>query len=207
MSASFIAASTVSSPIDLASSSAPIPARSESAASSVFAVMPVFFTVTDGGVVVGCLARYALRTASFTVFLSQPSAIAFASISGNSLPQTDLTIVTRSRSALTASAAIALASGVGSAGRSGEAAATTVAGVADAAASLGASTVAGAAAGVAVGVSGAAAPAGFVSFLVTLGSMMEFPFSCSCAVTVMCVERSAPTATTETSLKVDFVTW
>ena len=53
-----------------------------------------------------------------------PSAIAFASMSANSPPQTPLIIATRSRSALIASAAIAFASGAGS--WEGVAAATTV---------------------------------------------------------------------------------
>ena len=57
------------------------------------------------------------------------------------------------------------------------------------------------------GVSGVAVSAlGGVAFLLS-GSMMEFPFSSSFAVTVIRVERSAPTATTLTSRKVDFVTW
>ena len=210
MSQSFIAASTVSSPMSFASVSPSMPARSASAASSVFSVMPDFFTVTDGGVVVGCLARYALRTASLSMFLSHPSATAFASISGNSPLQTARIMATRSRSALIASAAMALASGSGSAGCSGVAAATTAFGVA-AGSPLGVSgaaavAVLGGFAGVA-GVSGVAVSAfGGVAFLLS-GSMMEFPFSSSFAVTVMRVERSAPTATTETSRKVDFVTW
>ena len=209
MSQSFIAASTVSSPMSFASVSPSMPARSASAASSVFSVMPDFFTVTDGGVVVGCLARYALRTASLSMFLSHPSATAFASISGNSPLQTARIMATRSRSALIASAAMALASGSGSAGCSGAAAATTAFGIA-AGSALGVSAAAvavlGGSAGVA-GVSGVAVSVfGGVAFLLS-GSMMEFPFSSSFAVTVIRVERSAPTATTETSLKVDFVTW
>ena len=215
MSQSFIAASTVSSPMSLASVSPSMPARSESAASSVFSVMPDFFTTTAGAEVVGCLARYAFSTSSFTRLLSQPSAIAFASMSANSPPQTPLIIATRSRSALIASAAIAFASGAGS--WAGAAAATTVLGVsegcaagADAVTGLGASAgAAGAAAGAAGVVGAAGVPVPCPPFPVPLmeGSIMEFPFSSSLAVTVMCVERSAPTATTLTSRKVDLVTW
>ena len=231
MSMSRCAASTVSSPISRASESPSIPALSESAASSIFAFMSdPFFTLTFGGVVVGCFSRYALSTASLTCSLFHPSEMAFASISGNSPPHTDLTIVTRSRSALTASAAIAFASGIWidgwlgagfgaadaaactcCAGCAAGAAATTVlgasAGCAGAAAATGFGLSAGADAVAVGGVAGAAAATGFVSLLVTSGSMMEFPFSSSFAVTDMCVERSAPTATTLTSRKVDLVTW
>ena len=117
--------------------------------------------------VVGCFCRYAARTASFSWFLSQPSEMAFASISGNSPLHTALIMATRSRSALIASWATAFTSTCGAAAGvfTGAAAASTFAGAYPAVADspLGAATPgagAGAAAG-AAGAAGAAAPSTF----------------------------------------------
>ena len=57
ISMSFIAASTVSSPIDLTSVSPSIPARSESAASRCFAVIAFSFLMVMFTSVLGCFSR------------------------------------------------------------------------------------------------------------------------------------------------------
>ena len=167
MSASFCAASTVSSPIALASVSPSIPARSESAASSLFAVMEFSFLIVMFTSAVGCAAS----TASLTCSLFQPSEMAFASISGNSPLQTALIMPTRSRSALTAAWAMASTStagvcaGCGASGFSGSAASTFL--------------------GASAGAAGAGVAAGCAASTFFSGSIMELPFSWSDAVTFM----------------------
>ena len=171
MSASFCAASTVSSPIALASVSPSIPARSESAASSLFAVMEFSFLIVMFTSAVGCLARKAASTASLTCSLFHPSEMAFASISGNSPLQTALIMPTRSRSALTAAWAMASTStagvcaGCGASGFSGSAASTLL--------------------GASAGAAGAGVAAGCAASTFFSGSIMELPFSWSDAVTFM----------------------